>query len=113
MSLILFLLGGAAANLAAGFFFQLIGGRPLAFSACRVLAAIASGLPLVIVVCAFVYRDLDDDGRATGMLVVGGTGMLLASLSSWLPVWYFRTKPEEQPEANPGLNREGPRGPNA
>ncbi len=112
MSILLFLFGGGAVTLAVGALCSLIGGRRLAFRACRVLASVATGLPLVLFVCAFFARDVDEDGRAAGMLGVSAIAMLMASLSCWGAVWFFRV-PQEAPESNPGLNREGPQGPNS
>lgn len=106
MSLFLYLFGGGAATLAIGGLFHLVGGRRLAFRASRVLAAIATGLPVVLFICALLAGDGDEDGRSAGMLAVASIFMLPASLSCWAAVWMFRDRP--LPPQDMGLNREGP-----
>lgn len=84
----------------------MVGGRRLALRVCRVLACVATGLPFVMFACAFL-PNADEDGRSSGMLAVASITLLVASLSCWIPVWYFRER-KGPPESNPGLNREGP-----
>jgi len=84
------------------------GGRRLAFRVCRVLAAIATGLPLLLFACAFLCGPSDEDGRGNIMLAVSAIGMLPISLGCWLAAWRFRDPIVPASESNPGLNREGP-----
>lgn len=89
-----------------GGIFSLFGRRRLAFRVCRVLAAIATGLPLVLFACAFLFADADEDGRGAGMMAVGAVFMLPACLSCWAAAWVFRER--AVPSQDVGLNREGP-----
>ena len=110
MSLFLYLFGGGAFSLTLGGLVRLLGGgRRLAFRVCRVVASIATGLPLVMLACAFLCQNADEGGRSNGMLAVAALGMLPASLSCWAATWMFREPAVPPPsELDPGLNRESP-----
>ncbi|MBX3169844.1 MAG: hypothetical protein KF760_20740 [Candidatus Eremiobacteraeota bacterium] len=113
MSALLYWFGGGAVTLAVGGLFYLLGGRRPALRVSRGLAAIATGLPLVMFACAFLAGDADEDGRSAGMLALASLTMLLASLSCWVPVWIFRDPVAGSAPSDPGLNREGPPGANS
>lgn len=73
-------------------------------STCRVLAAIPSGLGLVMVARALFVQG-DEEGRAAGMLAVTGFGFLLMSSGAWLLLWLLTRSEPVPTEQEVGLNR--------
>lgn len=112
--LLVYLLTGGVITWLVG---RLVGhflGASAGYKASRVLASIASGLPLVMFVCAILAGSSDDDGRGAGMLAVASLGLLLPSLSCWVAVWIMRPKaPPEGSPAELGFSREVPRNTNS
>lgn len=84
-------------------------GPSVGFGAARVLAAVTSGLPLVMFASALLVGD-SDDGRGAGMLAVAALGFFPISFSCWGAVWLMRPQsPEPGGPAELGFTREVPR----
>ncbi len=91
---------------------SLFAGRPAGFRVCRILSAIATGFPLLLLILSFILPNPDEDGRSLGMMFVSALAMLPASLSCWLATWFMRPSPPAAQD-HVGLSREVPRDANS
>lgn len=112
MSLAIYLMGGGLLTLLCGGLVSLVAGRQAGFRVCRILSAIATGFPLLLLILSFIIRDPDEDGRSVGLMFISALAMLPASLSCWLATWYMHPRPPAVQE-HPGLSREVPRDANS
>lgn len=110
----MYFFGGGVSTWLVGRLVSVFLGQAAGYKTCRVLAGIASGLPLVMFVCALLAGRSDEDGRAAGMLVVAAVSMFIASLSCWGAVLIMRPKrPAGEAPAELGFSREVPRSANS